>query len=59
MLYTDRGAIECRVNIRKCLSKTCVTHWDGAENSIFRLSKSTCAGYELGNVTNMLIFEII
>ena len=36
--------------MRKCISGDCTKHWDGSESSIFQLTKSTCAGYELGIV---------
>ena len=36
--------------MRKCISENCAMHWDGSESSVFQLTKSTCAGYELGIV---------
>ena len=39
---------KCNVYMRKCMSEDCTKHWDGSETSVFQLTKSTCAGYELG-----------
>ncbi|XP_065653453.1 uncharacterized protein LOC136080565 isoform X2 [Hydra vulgaris] len=48
-MYTDREVVECDVYLRKCLSNNCTAYWDGWEDSVFCLSKSTgYAGYELG-----------
>lgn len=47
-LYTVTKAIEYAVFKRKCLSNECVKMWDGAKESIFRSSASTCCGYEIG-----------
>nr|XP_047127569.1 uncharacterized protein LOC105848429 [Hydra vulgaris] len=47
-MYTDREVVECDVYLRKCLSNNCTAYWDGWEDSVFCLSKSTCAGYEFG-----------
>ena len=47
-LYLDCGRIECEVLSRTCEKGKCVLHWDGFEDSIFQLSRFTCAGYEIG-----------
>lgn len=47
-LYTDTRVLRCKVYSRMCMSKTCRRKWDGATDSVFQLSTSTCAGYELG-----------
>ena len=49
-LFTDRCMKKCNVYMRKCISGDCTNHWNGSESSIFQLTKSTCAGYELGIV---------
>ena len=36
--------------MRKCISGDWAKHWDGSESSVFQLTKSSCAGYELGIV---------
>lgn len=47
-LFTRNGCLLVNVYERTCLSKTCRLEWDGAEHYIFRLTKQTCAGYEIG-----------
>ena len=39
---------------RKCQKGSCTQRWDGAEDSVFCLSNSTCAGYELGEFSDLL-----
>ena len=41
---------KCNVYMRKCINGDCAKHWDDSESSVFQLTKSTCAGYELGIV---------
>ena len=33
--------------MRRRIRVDCAIHWDGSESSVFQLTKSTCAGYEL------------
>ena len=47
-LYLSTKLVQVRVNSRKCLDRICTIAWDGADQYIFRLSKDTCAGYEIG-----------
>ncbi|XP_047144680.2 uncharacterized protein LOC124818179 [Hydra vulgaris] len=47
-LYTDRGVILVHVFFRRCVGMSCIRYWDGAEHCVFRISSSTCAGYEIG-----------
>lgn len=51
-LYTTTCVVKCIVNIRKCLSMSCKLLWTGEYDSIFRLSHTTCAGYEIGMILN-------
>jgi len=47
-LYLGDKVIDSQVFDRTCVKGTCVRRYDGAENSIFCLSKSTAVGYEIG-----------
>ncbi|XP_057307007.1 uncharacterized protein LOC130645141 [Hydractinia symbiolongicarpus] len=47
-LYLDRKVVKCNVFMRLCLQNCCERKWDGWNESIFRLSSATCAGYEIG-----------
>jgi hypothetical protein len=58
-MYTDREVIECDVFLRRCLSNTCTSYWDGCEDSVFCLSKSTCAGYELGKKMSSIECDVV
>ena len=49
VLYTDRGSKTVDVFALQCLNGNCMKEWDGSEDSVFALSKSTCAGYEIGS----------
>jgi len=47
-LYLAAGVKYCNVYVLSCLANICKLYWTGEDDSIFRISKVTCAGYELG-----------
>ena len=47
-LYTLDRVLNSKVYCRVCVAGSCQKDWDGAENSIFALSKSTAIAYEIG-----------
>ena len=47
-LYLQKMVVSCDVLYRKCFSNCCIKEWDGCYDCIFRLSQTTCAGYEIG-----------
>jgi len=48
-LYTSTCAVQCKVYFRSCVEGSCRIFWTGENDSIFRFSHSTCAGYEIAN----------
>ena len=58
-LYSDRFVKTCDVYDQVCIGRKCVHKWDGAEHSVFQLSASTCAGYELGMIYISFSFRIL
>lgn len=42
-----------------CSNGECVLRWDGVENSVFCVTASTAAGYEIGNFEiNLYLFVL-
>lgn len=47
-LYLRDFSISTDVFSRKCLNNQCTKIWNGQNECIFRLSRHTCAGWEMG-----------
>ena len=47
-LYTRHVAISIKTFKALCLNKSCTVYWTGEKEAVFRSSKDTCMGYELG-----------
>ena len=47
-LYTSMGKVKVAAHKYVCNSGECEAIWDGKKELIFRQSKETCLGYEIG-----------
>jgi hypothetical protein len=47
-LFLELHVVKCSIFKRPCLRKSCFLQWDGHAECIFRLSNTTCVGYEVG-----------